>query len=541
MTIRTRSSRRRFVCQAGTITSAALIGGCQWPESRVVEVRRPGMAVGHQWRGAAGIEAWRQLPEAGALDCDVAIIGSGAAGLMAAWNLRRAGVKKLLILQGPVPHGNAAGTQLGGLPCPTAAHYLPLPSVESSHVRELLIDMQLMTGALGATRPSFAEEALVHAPSERLLHGSRWYSGLVPNDSVDVAEQQEISRFLGLVRRFTDELGNDGKRIFVVPIALSSEDEKWRSLDQQTFDQWLSAQQFSGKPLRWYLDYCCRDEFGAGLSQVSAWAGLHYFCSRSGHAANAADGAVMTWPSGLNPLLQHLQRGSEQQTLALQALHVKRQTQSVQIWATDGLQRTTITARKVIIATPLFVALGIDPEIRAAFAGAKDQLPQYRPWLVSNFYFPRAPVEAQDTELNWDNVVYGSDSLGFVNSGQQFIRRSSNPPTVLTTYHAFASGDAATARQWCANATQEQLLSFAAQDLTAAYSKKGVQGATQIQMNLHGHGMASPTPGFLSNSLLLSLRQQTGSVLYANADLSGYSVFEEATWWGRRAAVCCLS
>jgi hypothetical protein len=38
--------------------------------------------------------------------------------------------------------------------------------------------------------------------------------------------------------------------------------------------------------LRWYLDYCCRDDYGAGIATVSAWAGIHYFASRHGfHAA----------------------------------------------------------------------------------------------------------------------------------------------------------------------------------------------------------------------------------------------------------------
>ena len=38
---------------------------------------------------------------------------------------------------------------------------------------------------------------------------------------------------------------------------------------------------FTAEPLRWYADYCCRDDYGASSEQVSAWAGIHYFASRA--------------------------------------------------------------------------------------------------------------------------------------------------------------------------------------------------------------------------------------------------------------------
>jgi hypothetical protein len=48
--------------------------------------------------------------------------------------------------------------------------------------------------------------------------------------------------------------------------------------------------------------------------------------------------------------------------------------------------------------------------------------------------------------------------------------------------------------------------------------------------------MAAPLPGFRTNSGMHALREADGSVLFAHADLSGFSVFEEAAWWGIRAA-----
>ena len=61
-----------------------------------------------------------------------------------------------------------------------------------------------------------------------------------------------------------------------------------------TFAAWLDARRPAPTPhLRWYLDYCCRDDYGAGAAQVSAWAGLHYFASRHGfHAPGDDDDAA---------------------------------------------------------------------------------------------------------------------------------------------------------------------------------------------------------------------------------------------------------
>ncbi len=535
-----KTNRRHFFSQAGALASATVASGCDVSPQNV-QVLRPGMELAHQFRAGKEAPAWKAMGQGGSLSCDIAIVGSGAAGLMALWQLREAGVKSVILLEGPSKYGNAGETQLGSLACPTGAHYLPLPSIESAHVRQMLSSMGVMSGPINASKPSYAEEVLVHAPAERLLHGGRWFNSILPHDSLSEQQRKPLDAFLVKTRELATAVGNDGKRVFVVPVALASSDARWRALDTLSFAQWLLAEGFDGDALRWYLDYCCRDEFGAGIDTVSAWAGLHYFCSRNGRAANAPDGTVLTWPNGLATLAQFLQKGSEHQCMPLTAVNIERQTQSVRVWATDGKQQIQVQARKVILATPLFASLAIDPEITASFTDARRFLPQCRPWLVSNFHFHQAPLELPDSELSWDNVVYGSASLGFVNAASQLMRRTPRPSTVLTSYHAFSTGEATQQRQWCSQGSPEQLLEVASQDLVAAYGAKALKLASQIQLTVHGHGMPCPTPNFLSNPLYQALRQQTGQVLYAHSDLSGYSVFEEATWWGLRAAHCCVS
>jgi len=53
--------------------------------------------------------------------------------------------------------------------------------------------------------------------------------------------------------------------------------------------------------------------------------------------------------------------------------------------------------------------------------------------------------------------------------------------------------------------------------------------------------MASPQPGFCTNAGLQALRELDGPILFAHADLSGFSVFEEAAWWGYQSALRALT
>src|SRR5699024_5785035 len=97
--------------------------------------------------------------------------------------------------------------------------------------------------------------------------------------------------------------GKDGKRAFVIPIALSSQDETFTQLDQITFSTWLKAQGYQSESLLWYLNYCCLDDYGQGIEDVSAWAGIQYFAART-HAQDSNQ--LLTWDGGLGTLVEKL-------------------------------------------------------------------------------------------------------------------------------------------------------------------------------------------------------------------------------------------
>ena len=44
--------------------------------------------------------------------------------------------------------------------------------------------------------------------------------------------------------------------------------------------QWMESNRFTSPYLNWYVNYACRDDYGALATDTSAWAGIHYFASR---------------------------------------------------------------------------------------------------------------------------------------------------------------------------------------------------------------------------------------------------------------------
>jgi hypothetical protein len=146
----------------------------------------------------------------------------------------------------------------------------------------------------------------------------------------------------------------------------------------------------------------------------------------------------------------------------------------------------------------------------------------YAPWLVAHLHLPEPLLERTGAPPSWDNVVYGSAGLGYVDDMHQSLRPLAGP-TVLTAYHALPlekrgallAGEAAA---WGARVLD---------DLRPAHPD--IQRRVQrIELMRWGHGMAIPLPGVHRHPALQALRAARGRVRFAHADLAGYSVFEEA-------------
>ena len=319
----------------------------------------------------------------------------------------------------------------------------------------------------------------------------------------------------------------------------------WRAahaaLDAVTFAQWLARERFDDPLLRWYLDYACRDDYGAGLAEVSAWAGLHYFASRHGFQSPADDGGerepVFTWPEGNAWLVERLARPlRERIRTAHTALRVDVERSAVQVLAVDEQsgQLLRFEAKVVVLATPLFVARRLCAAPSAALVSAGDRA-RYAPWLVTNLLLEAPLLErATGATLAWDNVRHGSPSLGYVAAQHQSLRADERP-TVLTAYWALAGHERAALladdwRVWAQRVIDD--LAVAHPDLP--------RKVLRADLARHGHAMRIPIPGARGDPALAALNDARGRVQLAHADLAAYSVFEEAYTLGVQAAARVL-
>lgn len=493
------------------------------------------------WVGADPARGHRlRTPDAGAAfappavtrRCGVVIVGAGIAGLAAARALVRAGVDDVQLLElEDAPGGNSRGHAIAGLACPLGAHYLPLPGPDAHEVAELLHELGLARHELGRT--VYDERHLCHSPQERLWLDGQWLDGLLPPAARGSEREARYRRFAQLV----DEVSRAAR--FAMPTARAPWTAAHAALDAQTFAHWLDRHGLDDAGLRWYLDYCCRDDYGAGADRVSAWAGLHYFASRHGFHAPGDDvaaerEAVLTWPEGNAWIAQRLAQPLRDRLHAGRvALRVdaSRHEATVDAWhvAADRLERWS--ARHVVLAVPLHVAARLCTAPSNALRDAAAALP-HAPWLVANLHLPEPLTDKPGAPPAWDNVLYGSESLGYVDAMHQSLRPHPGP-TVITAYWALPEADRAALLaqpwQWWARRVVDDL-ARAHPDLPRKLGR--------IELARYGHAMAVPAPGVRGHAALSALREGAAAgarVQVAHSDLSGYSVFEEAYHHGLRA------
>jgi len=472
----------------------------------------------------------------------VVVVGAGIAGLAAARALRAAGVDDCHALElEDSAGGNSRGHALAGMRCPLGAHYLPVPGPAAIEVGELLDELGVRRSEHG--RAVYDERMLCHSPQERILVGGGWRDGVLP--PVDALPASERAATLAQYRAFAAAVAAAGDAdAFAIPTARARWNDSLTALDRTTFAAWLDARGLVAPALRWYLDYCCRDDYGAGSADVSAWAGLHYFASRHGfrapgdEAREIGESGVLTWPEGNAWLVERLAAPLGERLHAgrvVVAVEEGRDAVTVDAWNAVTNERERWVARSVVLATPLFVAARVlaspPPALRDAAAALR-----HAPWLVANLQLDAALDDRPGAPPSWDNVFYGSSSLGYVDAMHQSTRPFAGP-TVLTAYFAYGSADAETLRgerrrllaeDWRTCATRVVAeLAPAHPDLAAKLQR--------IDLMRYGHAMSIPAPGVRSSAALAALAAPQRRVHFAHADLSSYSVFEEAFFHGTRA------
>ena len=482
------SSRRQFL-------SAALIGLTAKAE-RIISGSfvNDAFPLGHKLRDRTLVVAPKQT-----LKVPVVIVGGGIAGLSAAWRLDKKGFRDFVLLE--MEHeagGNSRSASNEITSYPWAAHYIPVPGKSTVLVRELMEEFGVLENG------QWNERYLCYSPQERLFLHGRWQEDIEPLDGSTSKDREQMRRFSGLVR----EHERTGQ--FTVPMELGARPSP---LDRISMRDWMNAQGFDSKYLRWYIDYACRDEYGGAMDTISAWAGMYYFAAHNEHD----DKGPITQPEGNGWIVKRLvQKLSRYIRTGAPVAAIRRAGNKLRV-QTPAIEYVCDT---VIFAAPLMLA-------KYLMEDAPPVATQYSPWVTANVTLDRMPRE-RGLDLAWDNVIYDSPSLGYVVATHMTLR-SRIDRSVWTWYAAVDSRKTLLEQPW------EHWRDYILEDLSRAHPDIR-DCVSKIEVMRFGHAMARPVPGSIFSDIRLRLTKPHGRVLFAHSDVSGFSVFEEAQYRGVMAA-----
>lgn len=466
----------------------------------------------------------------------VLIAGGGIGGLSTAYHLHKNHFTDFLLIESESAlGGNSQSGKNEVSAYPYGAHYLPIPDLRNTELIQFLHEHNIITHFDQNGKPFYNEYYLCHEVQERLLYKGLWRLGFPPAHGLSQTEKHELARFHSIIENYKGKKGADGKPFFCIPVDTSSTDPATNALDQISASDYMKQHGFTTPFIYWYVNYCCKDDFGSDINTTSAWALLHYFCARNGEAANANSSEVLTWPEGNAFLAEKLYHSISTKCHTNHLLYAITEQNNVftcLVYNTVAKTSKKIICEQLVLATPQFV----NKRLLKGLTTVEWDSFRYYPWLLANITLSDSSVLTGQTghTLAWDNILYDSPSLGYVNATHQLLHHRQKK-TVITYYHNFSGKTPSELRKYLHSKDELFWKQEIIRDLEKAHRSIAAY-IEHIDIKLLGHGMISPTVGFRSNPARCYLKAGIGNLHFAHTDISGISLFEEGFYQGSRVA-----
>lgn len=466
------------------------------------------------------------------------IVGGGVAGLTAARKFLKKGYDDFVLLELEKQTG---GTALSGEGEPGAfpwgAHYLPVPFRENTELIELLDEMQLIESRSETGEINIKEQFLCREPEERVFYKGRWYHGLYLHAGESEDDKTQLDAFQKIVDGWVNWRDDAGRRAFIVPSHLCSDDEKVTALDYISFGQFLKDNGLTSERLLWYCDYACRDDYGLTLDQTSAWAGLFYFCSRVRTTGEESQ-PFITFTEGNGRFVKFMASSVAEKIRSSHAvISIEQTSDKIEVICIHDGQPTGFRCKNVIYASPVFTAPYVIKNFNRDMPFNPREF-EHNAWFTANLFLKDRPKNrfARDFPLSWDNVIYESPSLGYINSTHQ--KGLDYGPAIFTYYYPMCREEMGRTKLF--NYTWRDLADVCLTDVSRAHPDI-YELCDRIDIMRWGHAMISPVPGFIWGADRRKALEPYKNIHFAHSDLSGLALFEEAFYHGSRAADAVLT
>lgn len=455
-----------------------------------------------------------QWKNAQTLKSEYLIVGGGIAGLSAAYTLREKDFYLCEVSENL--GGTASSVQWKQTPICHGAHYdLSYPNYYGQEALQVLKEIGVVRYQALTQRWDFVDtQYLINDEYESLsIYQNEEREGVLPNS-------QAVRDFFDITRPYQGKL--------MVPSRLI--DPSLHHFNHESFLSFLRTHLKLDEATQRAMHYQMIDDFGGGISEVSALAGLYYYLSRPYQQAENPF-QLFSPPQGNfyfgEKLLQQIPPSAVlTRHLVSKIIPVKKGFQ-VEVLDLAEEKKITLFTQKIIYAGQKHALKYTFPQDKQLFESTR-----YAPWAVINFIVKR---EALPSESYWQNeVIDASDYfLGFVDSATQYA--TSPDYRILTAYFCFPPEMRETLvtlednPQALIEKTIMQIADYF--QIDAQYL---ADNTLHAMLKIMGHAMPIPAPGYLLKDQ--NQHRSHPNLVYAGVDNQRLPLLLEAIDSGIQAA-----